>query len=192
MRIKKTEFQSKEDKAVLDLCKEHSLSVSSVKYHGGHDGDGMNCNLKVGKKIVGSCYDDSWGGGFQIRDKSQTIKADGFNKSVQEIMAKSPFYQSTIPISKSDKGRSAVETEFKSFQYSYDMIVDLMVQAESIRKDCAKKILVKGTKIDSDNALVDSLLFNVPYNGTEQQKLKVATQMEKQGYITYEIINERL
>ncbi len=176
--IKKVSFENKDDKIVLAMCNEAKLSVSSVKYSGGHDGDCMNCNIKVGAKIVGTIWDDSYGGGFDVQDKSQTIKADGFNKAVQGIMEKAPL----VSFDLFPKGMS----------YSYDMVVDTMITDFNIRKDCKKKILVKGTKIEHENARVDELLFNVPFDGSESQKSQVRKQMTKQGYITYEIVNERL
>ena len=178
-QIKEVSFEDKLDREVLGLCVEANLSVSSVVYHRGHDADGLNCNLKIGKKIVGTLYDDSWGGGFMTRDKSATVKVEPFDKAVQGIMAKAPKYTSK-------------SLGIENMSYSYDMIVDTMIKDFDIRKDCKKKVLVKATKVISDNARVDTFTFNIPFNGSEAQTLQVATAMQKDGYAQFEIVNKRL
>ena len=177
--IKVVSFEDKTDKIVLALCNEAKLSVSSVKYHGGHDGDGLNCNLKIGSKIVGTCYDDSYGGGFDTRDKSATVKVEPFDKAVQGIMAKAPKYTSK-------------SLGIKNMSYSYDMVIDTMIKDFDIRKDCKNKTLVMATKIVDENARVDTFTFNIAYNGSEKLDNHVAAQMQKDGYVQYEIVNKRL
>jgi len=178
-KIKEVSFEDKIDKQVLGMCKEANLSVSSVKYHRGHDGDGLNCNLKIGNKIVGTLYDDSWGGGFVTRDKSATVKVEPFDKAIQDIMAKAPKYTSK-------------SLGIENMSYSYDMIVNTMIKDFDIRKDCKKKVLVKATKIIDKNAKIDTFTFNIPFDGSEAQTLQVAKVMEKDGYVQFEIVNKRL
>jgi len=178
-QIKEVSFEDKLDRQVLGMCNEANLSVSSVKYHRGHDADAMDCNLKIGSKIVGYCIDDSWGGGFDIQDKSATVKVEPFNKAIQGIMAKAPKYTSK-------------SLGIENMSYSYDMVLETMIRNADIVKDCKKKVLVKATKIVSDNARVDTFTFNIPFNGTESQTLQVAKAMEKDGYVQFEIVNKRL
>ena len=177
-QINEVSFENKDDKIVLGYCKEANLSVSSVKYSGGHDGDCINCNLKIGSKIVGTLWDDSWGGGFDTRDKSATVKVAPFDKAVQSIMKKAPL----VSFDLFPKGMS----------YSYDMVVDTMIKDFDIRKDCKKKTLVMATKIVDKNARVDTFTFNVAYDGREALDKHIATQMQKDGYVQYEIVNKRL
>jgi hypothetical protein len=177
-QIKEVSFEDKQLSIVLKMCKEANLSVSSVKYHEGHDGYGLTCNLKIGNKIVGTLYDDGWGGGFVTRDKSETVKVKPFDEAIQGIMAKAPKYKS--------------ESLGSELSYSYDMIVNTMVNDFNLRKDCKNKILVKATKIDDDNARVDTFTFNIPFDGTMSQTAQVAKSMEKDGYVKFEIVNKRL
>jgi hypothetical protein len=176
--IKEVSFEDTLDKEVLQLCKDRNLSVSSVKYSRGHDGDCMNCNLKIGSKIVGTAWDDSWNGGLDVRDKSASVRVQGFNEQIQEIMSIAPKYTSK-------------SLGIENMSYSYDMIIDTMVKEFEVLKDCKKKCLVMGTKIEADNARVDTFTFNVPFDNTPKQTEQIKSQMAKDGYVTIEIVNKR-
>ena len=177
-QIKKVSFEDEFDKQVLQLCKDRNLSVSGVKHFNGHDGQGMECNLKIGTKIVATAYDNGWGGGLEIRDKSQTVKQDDFNKHIQDIMTIAPKYTSK-------------SLGIENLSYSYDMVVDTMVKDFEFRKDCKKKCLVMATKIEADNARVDTFTFNVAFDGTQAQQDQIKKQMANDGYVTIEIVNNR-
>jgi hypothetical protein len=179
MTIKEISFEDKIDKQVLQLCKNEKLSVSGVKYHRGHDGNGLTCNLKLKNKIVGTLLDDGWGGGFMINDKSQAISVTPFNKAIQRIMKKAPKYNSK-------------SLDIKDMSYSYDMVVDVLIKAFEIRKDCKKKILIKATKCNSENAVIDTYTFNTPYDDSEKQTKQIALIMQEKGYVKFEIVNKRL
>jgi len=118
--IKKTSFTKQRDLDVLKLCQERNLSVSSVKYSRGHDADCMECNLKVGKKIVGTAWDDSWGGYLDIKDKSATVSVAEFEKLVAEVVALSPSYTLTE------------DSDFV-LNWCADSVIDVMINSQILR-----------------------------------------------------------
>jgi hypothetical protein len=177
--IKSTKFEEQRDIDVLKLCQERKLSVSSVKYSRGHDGDCMNCNLKVGTKIVGTAWDDSWGGYLDIKDKSSTVSVAEFEKLVAEVVALSPSYTLTD------------NSEF-TLDWCIDSVIDVMINHEVVRKDCAKKTVVMGTMIIDENARKDTFIYSVKYDQSANLIKQIEKQMSDKGYVQYEILNDRL
>lgn len=168
--IKEISFLSPEDKKVLELCREAKLSVSGVKYSRGHDGDCMEANLKVGSRIKGHVWDDSWGGDFDY----QGAEVGQFLTRLEEVIAKAPTYK------------------FRDMEMTYnaDIVVDLLVKQAEDMKSCKKKIIVSGCKIPvEENGLVQSFQYNVAYDPKHDGKIK--QDMINEGFVQYEIINKR-
>jgi hypothetical protein len=174
-QIKKVSFQDESDKIVLGYCNQAKLSVSGVKYGAGHDGSSMECNLKIGNRIVGILWDDSWGGGYNIQDKSATVKVNDFNNSINDIMTKAP--------------KTSFDLFPEGMTYSYDMVVGTMIEDFNLRKDCKKKTIIKATKIDKGK--VHELNLNCAYDGTEALDNHIENILSKDGFIEFEIINKR-
>jgi hypothetical protein len=86
----KTNFTEQPELQMLELLNYAKLSVSSVKYFKGHDGDCMSCNVKLNNKIVGTCFDDSYGGEFIFEDKNENIKVEQFTSILESIAENGP------------------------------------------------------------------------------------------------------
>ncbi len=175
--MKEIVFISERD---LDICKafdEEKLSVTSVKYSKGHDADCMKANLKIGSKIVGTVWDDSWGGDFEYDGK----EVKKFEVALNRIIKKYPsFVYRNIVI-----------------EYDHDVLISLLIDYTKEKRDCKNKTLVRISKnpFDVNQNLafgIKSYSYPVQYSTLQEDNiLNDFKEEEKEGFKYIEIVNKR-
>jgi len=175
--MKKTSWITPLDLEIMKMFDAHKLSVSSVKYSRGHDADSMEANLKVGTKIVGTVWDDSWGGENQY---------DG--KNVNEFL-------SLLDIIIKEAGPYTFLGS--TTDHSYDTLMELLIAHTKNKRDCKNKtvILIGKTEPTEDNNSLwgtKTYTYKTKYDPKQDTfLLNDFSHEEKQGFNFIEILNQR-
>jgi hypothetical protein len=104
------------------------ISLKNVKFHKGHDGVGLNCDLYVDGKKVSEVHDDAYGGGNEYNPCGKTpaeVKANRKTLEDLEAYAKTQTYVS--------------EFNDKPMTKNLDIIIDEILHEQEKEKE-AKKI----------------------------------------------------
>ena len=75
--------------------------------------------------------------------------------------------------------------------YCDDSIVGLLVDNAQTEKMCKTKTVIIATKVESENARKDGFSYKMPFSGSDKQIAFIEADLIKDGYVTYEIINQR-
>lgn len=176
--LKEVKYLEEQDQRAYDLFSRYNLSVSSVKYSRGHDGDCMNANLKIGSKIVGHVWDDSWGGGYDYQ-----------GEKVGEFLA---------ILDKISEELGPRQSKFGGeYKIDHDILVYLLIKYTQEKRDTKKKTVVYLTKQDpakTDRGIERpaEYTYSIPFNElTMPQIMKVFGDLEEKGYKYMEVVNKR-
>jgi len=176
-KIKEVKYLQPYEEEMLEKCKEAGLSVGSVSYGAGHDGPSVTYTLKIKSRIKGIAWDDSWGGGFDYQDKPNGKTGDIKQVLVimDEIIEKSKPYS-----------YSGME-----MTWSYDTIVSLLGIQNEDMKICKKKTMIRTSK-ESNQSKYAATVFTYPMPYSEEHDEFIKKDLEKDGYLEYEIVNKRM
>jgi hypothetical protein len=103
------------------------IEVKKVKFHKGHDGYGMNCDLYVDGKKVCEVHDDAWGGGFQYNSAGKTHEERKANREIVDALEKYAKTQTCIS-----------EFDNKPMTKNLDIIIDEIIKEDNDKKEAKK------------------------------------------------------
>jgi len=175
--IKEVKYLQPYEEEILEKCKEVSLSVGSVSYGAGHDGPSVTYTLKIKSRIKGIAWDDSWGGGFDYQDKPSGKSGD--IKLVLDIMDE--IIKKSKPYTYSGM----------KMTWNYDTIVSLLGMQTEDMKICKKKTMIRTSKAKNQSQYT-ATTFTYPRPYSKEHEEFIKKDLQKDGYIEYEIVNKRM